>query len=101
MDRAGSTPSSIDDWLERFVRDVSRIADDDPDFNRTVDLFDSGYLDSLGIVALTAFIEQTFGIDLAEEEMFDPRFTTVDGITEIIASRRAVSTPGRTVGRTG
>ncbi len=76
--------------IERFVRVIGRVADDDMQFGRSVELFDAGYVDSLGIVALTAFLEDTFGVTLTEEDLFDPRFTTIAGMAEIVISRRGV-----------
>jgi acyl carrier protein len=75
--------------IEQHVRVIGQVADDDLEFSRTVELFDAGYVDSLGIVALTAFIEDTFAVALTEEDLFDPRFTTIAGMAEIVASRRA------------
>ncbi len=98
MGNTRPSKSSIDDAIEQFVRDVGRVSIDDREFSHTIELFDSGYLDSLGIVALTAFIEETFAITLTEEDLFDPRFTTIAGIAEIIATRKSFSVPDN-VGR--
>jgi len=87
MDEASK--SSICEAIEQYIRAIGRVADDDMQFGRLVELFDAGYVDSLGIVALTGFIEDTFGVELTEEDLFDHRFTTITGMAEIIASRRA------------
>jgi acyl carrier protein len=84
--------SSIAATLEEFIREIAQIPDDDSEFTRTVHLFDAGYVDSLGIVSLMEFIESSFGVGLIEEDLFDERFVTMDGMSEIIAdllSRRA------------
>lgn len=70
--------------LERCIRDIGRILPTDSDFGQNSELFESGYLDSLGIVALTTYIEQHFSVTLTEQHLFDPRFTTIAGIAEII-----------------
>jgi acyl carrier protein len=80
--------------LEACVREVGRIPTTEAGFNQEAELFEAGYLDSLGIVALTAYIEQRFGVAFAEDELFDPRFTTIAGIADIIASHDATR-PGR------
>lgn len=85
-----SPTSKIAAAVEQIVREISRVPTADTDFSLHVELLDAGYLDSLGIVALTAQIEQTFGIALAEEDLFDPRFTTISGIATIIHSRQAM-----------
>ncbi|GAA1883662.1 acyl carrier protein [Asanoa iriomotensis] len=83
------TQADIRAALEACVRDIGRIAPTDTHFDQRSELFDTGYLDSLGIVALTAFVEQRFGVTLADDQLFDPRFTTIAGIADIIASHAA------------
>jgi acyl carrier protein len=77
-----------------MVRQISRVPDAESDLTHHLELHDTGYLDSLGIVALTAQIEQTFGITLAEEDLFDPRFTTISGIATIIHCRQITRSAG-------
>ena len=79
--------SSIAATIERFIRETAEISDEDREFTRTAQLFDAGYVDSLGVVSLMEFIEISFGIELAEEDLFDERFATIDGMSEIIAGR--------------
>ncbi|GAA0480122.1 hypothetical protein Aca07nite_87930 [Actinoplanes capillaceus] len=82
--------------LEQLVREIGKIDPADTAFKRTTELFDSGYLDSLGIVALTTHITQTYGVTLDEEQLFDPRLTTITGIAEIVAadpSRQTTASP--------
>jgi acyl carrier protein len=79
--------------IERLVRDIGNIAPDDSRFGESTDLFDSGYIDSLGIVSLTARIETEFGVTPTEQDLFDPRFTTIAGMAEIIAARLTPNRP--------
>ena len=72
--------------IEGFVVTAGRIGEDDTGFSRSVNLFEDGYLDSLGVVRLTAFIEECFDVDLGETELIDPRFTTINGMAEILVS---------------
>ncbi|MGH3916239.1 MAG: acyl carrier protein [Pseudonocardiaceae bacterium] len=87
MSLIDATQANIRTTLENVVRDIGHVARNDPKFNEHTELFDSGYIGSLGIVSLTAYIEQEFDITLTEEDLFDPKFTTIDGIAEIIAAR--------------
>jgi len=57
--------SEVAEILERFVRAEGRVLDEDPDFNRDVDLFTSGYLDSLGTMHLISYIEREFTVSSA------------------------------------
>ena len=79
--------SSIATRLEEFIRDIAQIDSEDGEFTRGAQLFDAGYVDSLGVVSLMEFVETSFGIDLEEEDFFDEKFTTIDGMSQIIADR--------------
>jgi acyl carrier protein len=82
-----TTRSEIHAAIADFIREVGQVEPDDPGFTDDADLFDAGYLDSLGIVSLTAFIEQRFRVVLTEQDLFNPRIATVTGMVEIIAAR--------------
>jgi acyl carrier protein len=70
--------------VERFIRSRFRVRADDTFFSRQVNLWEEGYIDSTGAVELIAFLEQTYQIRLAEEVLFDPDFTHVQGIGRLV-----------------
>lgn len=84
--------SNIAIRLEQFIREIAQVMEDDSEFTRTTHLFDVGYIDSLGVVSLMEFIETSFGIDLQEEDLFDERFATIDGMSAVIADRLSFPT---------
>ena len=75
----------IADRLERFVRQSFQVADDDPRFGRAVDLFASGYVDSIGVIETVTFITEAFGVDVPDEALLSKRFATLDGMAQTIA----------------
>lgn len=52
-------------------------------------LFDEGYLDSLGTLGLIDLLEQTFEITLPAEVLLDPGFASVEGIADLVAGYSA------------
>jgi len=70
--------------IEAFVRKTFLIDGDDPEFSRTCDLFEEGFVDSMGLVKLLSFIEKEFGVTVEEEHLFDERFPTIQGESELI-----------------
>jgi acyl carrier protein len=60
------------------------------------DLFEGGILDSFGLVDLVTFLEGETGLSISEEDMDDPRFTTVAGIVEVLEGKGAPT--GRSIG---
>jgi acyl carrier protein len=71
--------------IEHFVRQQFRIVDPDPSL-RNAHLFESGYVDSAGVVELIAFLESTFKVRLADDQVFSDNFTTINGIAEIVGN---------------
>jgi acyl carrier protein len=55
--------------------------------NDDVSLFDSGIIDSLGVIKLIAFIEEKFKIIINPSEVRIENFNTIDKITDIISKK--------------
>ena len=77
--------SDIAQALERFLRESFGIAEDDPGFSCSVDLFESGYVDSVGVIETLAYISTTYGIEIPDDALLSDAFTTIDGIARIVA----------------
>ena len=71
--------------VEDFVRRNFGVSAADQSFSQTVDLFEDGYIDSIGVVELLEFIRATFGVEVPEEELFSPEFASIEGISRIVA----------------
>lgn len=54
-----------------------------------VDYLQSGLLSSLEIVEFVGALEDHFGMQFSEEEMQDPRFSTIGGIAELVVANLA------------
>jgi len=72
--------------LEAFLRRSFQIPADDPGFTRQVNLWEEGYVDSAGVIETVAHIESRWQIALPEHVVFDPAFTHVAGMAELIAA---------------
>ena len=72
--------------IERFIRQDFRIVDNSPSL-RAAHLFESGYVDSAGVVELIAFLESTFTIRLDDDQVFSEDFTTINGIAAIVEKK--------------
>jgi len=71
--------------IERFIQKQFRIVDTVPAL-RSTHLFESGFVDSAGVVELIAFVESTFKVRLGDDQVFSEDFTTIDGISAIVAA---------------
>jgi acyl carrier protein len=68
--------------VERLAPATGRTHLDDDD-----DLIDSGVVDSLGIFQLVAFMEERFGIAIADSEITPDNFATIARIERLVAAR--------------
>lgn len=50
-------------------------------------LIEQGVLDSLGIIRLVQYLEETFRVSIGDEEITVDNFRTVDQISEFVISR--------------
>ena len=83
-----SLPMTMDEQaatLETFIRAQARVSPDDARFSRHCNLWEDGYVDSIGVVELIGFIEATFDVAVPDEALFDPDFTSVVGIARIVS----------------
>lgn len=72
--------------VERFIRTHFRVLDWDRSFHRDAHLYESGFVDSTGIVELISFLESTFNIELEYEDLVTDAFTTINGISGVVHS---------------
>jgi acyl carrier protein len=80
--------TSVTAELEAFVLEEIALGHGLRSIARDDDLLASGILDSLGVTTLVAFVEQRFGIDVADEDLTPANFQTLARIEEFVARRR-------------
>ena len=71
--------------IEKFIRVQFSVSPTDPEFNREVDLFERGYVDSVGFVELLEFLSQEFGVEIPDEDLLDDDFSSINGIARIVS----------------
>lgn len=87
------TQQEIVGRIESFVRREFTVAPTDTAFARTAPLFDLGYIDSVGVVELLAFLGAAFGVEITDQELLSEDFQTLDGIAHIVHRLRANKLP--------
>lgn len=70
--------------IESFVRDAFDVAPSDPNFGLQVDLFEHGYVDSVGLTELLAFLGDEFGVDVPDEYLLSDEFATISGMARVL-----------------
>jgi acyl carrier protein len=77
--------------MEAWVRTQFSVSPADQRFGRDTDLFDNGYVDSVGLAELIGFLEDEFGVELPDELLVSDQFTTIDGISDAVCRQGSVS----------
>jgi len=58
------------------------------DFSDEDSLLEAGVIDSMTMVGLIAFLEETYGISIGEDDMIPENFDSIDAIATYIEARR-------------
>jgi acyl carrier protein len=74
MDTAASIRGYIRDEL--LVADASSLRDDTPLWG--------GVLDSVGLMQLITFIEESFGVEIGDDELTSAHFGTISAIASLV-----------------
>ena len=78
------TQEEIAERIEHFIRAQFAVSASDLRFNRAVDLFENGYVDSIGVAELLAFIGGTFEVRVPDEDLLSDDFSTIAGMSAIV-----------------
>ena len=76
---------SVVNNLEQFILELGSVEKDaiDPD----EDLLEQGFIDSLGIVQIIAFVEDSFGVSLGPNDVVPENFASLNALAGLIESR--------------
>jgi acyl carrier protein len=78
----------VQNWLRDWFRTRGKIgglATPQTD----IDYFEAGWLTSMEVVEFVTEIESQFDFQFSDEDMQDPRFVTIAGLTDLILERSA------------
>jgi acyl carrier protein len=73
--------------IEEFIRDEIHAGDSLDAIPSDQDLLASELIDSLGIVQLVSFLDTTFGVAVADDELTPENFQTIDAIVGFVEQR--------------
>ncbi|HEX5146490.1 MAG TPA: acyl carrier protein [Conexibacter sp.] len=71
--------------VERFVRGRFGVDPGDARLARSTDLFEEGWIDSVGLTELLAFVEREFGVAVPDEALLSDAFASIDGVAAVVA----------------
>ncbi len=83
---------SLERRIEEFIRAQFGVSPTDPGFGWEVDLFEGGYVDSMGIVELLEFLRAQFDVEIPDGDLLSDDFSSVAGIARIVSRNLATQT---------
>jgi len=75
--------------LRAFISETYLYARPDVKLTGSTSLLAAGIIDSLGVMELVGFVEQTWGLVVSPEDITEANFGSVDAIASYISARRA------------
>ena len=76
--------STVSARIEQFIRETFNINENTDGFSPTCNLFEEGFVDSMGLIRLISFLEGEFNVHIEEEHLFDERFLSIGGESELV-----------------
>ena len=78
----------IKDWLINWFSNHSSLSVSELNAASGDDYLKKGIIDSFSFVMLISDIDDEFEISFTNEDFLDPRFPSIDGLTEMIKERK-------------
>ncbi len=75
------------DAIRDFIIDYADVDPDDPDFTDDVNLFDAGYIDSLGATEILLFLEDTFNVRISQEDITLYPMDSINDMVDVLESK--------------
>jgi acyl carrier protein len=72
--------------IRGFIVDTFLLGDDDG-FDDTDSLIDGGIVDSTGVMEIVAFLEETYGITIDDDELVADNLDSVERLTKLVDSK--------------
>lgn len=82
-----ATDRWLTDWFVTKGKIGKHALEKQPNAFRETDYFEAGWLSSMEVVEFVTEIEQEFAMQFSDRDLQDPRFVTIEGITELIVDR--------------
>ena len=76
--------------IRKFIRENFLKEDRQKNFHDGISFIDGGIIDSVGILELVAFLEETFGLRVEDEELIPENLDSVDQLVTFVELKLAL-----------
>ncbi|MCU0290025.1 MAG: acyl carrier protein [Acidobacteria bacterium] len=81
----------LKEQIRKFIESNLVVFEDEAEFTDSDNIFEMGFVNSLFAMKLVNYIEENFGIQVANDDLEISNFNSVNRITEFIESKRAAA----------
>mgnify|MGYP000036672398 FL=1 len=78
---------SIPSQIRRYILENFLFTDDETRLRDDASFLEEGIVDSTGVLELVMFVEETFGIEVADEEILPENFDSVERLTRYVEAK--------------
>ncbi len=86
---------SVETEIRRYILENFLFTDDESVLRDDASFLEEGIVDSTGVLELVMFVEETFGIEVADEEIVPENFDSVEKLARYVRARIGEATPIR------
>lgn len=86
-----ATKNGFEEWMIRFLSKKNTLDGIAHDELITCNLFERGLIDSMGVMTLVMELESEFEIMFTPDDFQDRRFSSVQGLFELMAEKQGKS----------
>lgn len=79
----------IERIIDEYLREQLEITEDDDDYGVELNLFDAGYLDSVGAMQLIVFIEERFAVEISQKDITLYPMNTIEEIASVVRRKKS------------
>lgn len=86
--------STVSDQIRAYIQDNFLYMRPSYVLGADVGLLEAGVIDSMGVMELVVFLQDQFGIEIADDEITAEHLGTLRAMSDFVAAKRAASTSG-------
>lgn len=83
----------IREQIKAYIAETFLFSNDGFNLGDGDSLLDEGVIDSMGVLELIMFVEETFGISVEDEEIKPENFDSINNLHQYIQQKQSVSMP--------
>jgi acyl carrier protein len=87
--------AQVQTWIKDWFASRTKSGKLPGESSLDVDYLEAGWLTSMEVVEFITEIEQQFGMQFSDDDMQDPRFVTIAGLSELILERSTQNSESR------